>query len=130
MRVLSGLAIATLAVAALTLGSTATIAQDRDHCGNHTIQVRPGDDGSVELTYKGGSGDEVRVCPGDKVSWVLTGSDRTFFVDFFNGAPFAGAKRRGNNSRLEITIDADSGSYNYDVGWDGEAGMDPVIIVD
>jgi plastocyanin len=130
MRVINKIAVATLAIAALMLGSTTTVAQDREHCGNHTIQVRPGPDGGVELTYKGGSGDEVRVCPGDSVSWVLTGSDRTFFVDFFSGAPFAGAQRRGNNSMLEITIDAESGSYNYDVGWDGEDGMDPVIIVD
>jgi plastocyanin len=73
----------------------------------------------------------VRVCPGDSVSWVLTGSDRTFFVDFFSGAPFAGATRRGNNTRLTITIDAESGSsYNYDVGFDGDPGMDPVIIVE
>ena len=130
MRVLTGTAVAALAIAALTFGSAPSVAQDRDHCGNHTIQVRPTDDGGVELRYKGGPGDEVRVCPGDKVSWVLIGSNRTFFVDFFNGAPFAGAERRGNNSKLTIRIDAESGSYNYDVGWDGEAGFDPVIIVD
>lgn len=130
MRVINGIAVATLAIAALLLGSTTTTAQDREHCGTHTIQVMPGEDGNAKLRYKGESGDSVRVCPGDKVSWVLTGSDRTFFVDFFNGAPFAGAQRRGNNSMLTITIDAASGSYNYDVGWDGEPGMDPVIIVD
>jgi hypothetical protein len=32
---------------------------------------------------------------------------------------------------LTITIDAESGSsYNYDVGFDGDPGMDPVIIVE
>jgi plastocyanin len=130
MNVLNRFALATLAVAALMLSSTVSMAQECDHGGSHTIQVIPGADGSVELRYKGESGDSVRVCRGDTVSWVLTGSDRTFFVDFFSGAPFAGATRRGNNSMLTITIDADSGSYNYDVGFDGDPGMDPVIIVE
>jgi len=130
MKILSGLAVAAMAIAAVMWGSLESVAQDCDHGGNHTIQVRPNADGRAELTYRGGSGDSVRVCPGDSVSWVLTGSDRTFFVDFFSAAPFAGAIRRGNNSHLTITIDAASGSYNYDVGFDGDPGMDPVIIVD
>lgn len=100
-----------------------------DRGGNHTIQVRPDGAGGVELTYRGGPGDSVQVCVGDTVSWVLTGSDRTFFVDFFNGAPFAGGDRRGNNSRLTVTIEAEPGDYDYDVGWDGEPGMDPKLVV-
>lgn len=130
MKVLGGIAVATLAVASLMWSSTDSLAQECDRGGNHTIQVVPGEDGSAELRYKGGSGDSVRVCPGDTVSWVLTGSDRTFFVDFFSGAPFAGATRRGNNSTLTIMIDAESGAYNYDVGFDGDPGVDPVIIVE
>ncbi len=126
----NGLAAVVLTVAALTLGGTASIAQDREHCGLHTIQVEPGPDGKPVLTYRGESGDSVKVCPGDTVSWVLTGSDRTFFVNFLNGAPFAGEGNRRNNTKLTVTIDADSGSYNYDVGWDGDAGVDPVIIVE
>ena len=130
MKILSGVAIFALVLAATIFGSSVTMAQGCDHGGNHTIQVRPYDDGTVELSYRGGPGDSVRVCAGDTVSWVLTGSDRTFFVDFFSSAPFAGAVRRGNNSRLTITIDAAPGSYNYDIGLDGDPGMDPVIIVD
>ena len=129
MKLLGGIAVATLAVASLMWSSTDSLAQECDRGGNHTIQVVPGEDGSAELRYKGGSGDSVRVCPGDTVSWVLTGSDRTFFVDFFSGAPFAGATRRGNNSTLTIMIDAESGAYNYDVGFDGDPGVYPVIIV-
>ena len=130
MKFLGGIAVATLAVASLMWSSTDSLAQECDRGGNHTIQVVPGENGSAELRYQGGSGDSVRVCPGDTVSWVLTGSDRTFFVDFFSGAPFAGATRRGNNSRLTITVDAESGAYNYDVGFDGDPGADPVIIVE
>jgi len=131
MKILSGMAVLALAIGAFLWNSPTALAQGCDHGGTHTIQVQPGGDGRATLTYRGGSGDSVRVCPGDSVSWVLTGSDRTFFLDFFSGAPFAGATRRGNNSRLTITIDAESGSsYNYDVGFDGDPGGDPVIIVD
>ena len=130
MRVPSGIAVAALAVAALMWSGANALAQECDRGGNHTIQVVPGEDGSAELRYKDGPGDSVTVCKGDTVSWVLVGSDRTFFVDFFSGAPFAGATRRGNNSRLTITIDAESGAYNYDVGFDGDPGVDPVIIVE
>jgi hypothetical protein len=130
MKVLSGFAIAALAVASLMSGGMDAVAQECDRGGRHTIQVVPGEDGSAELRYRDGSGDSVRVCRGDTVSWVLVGSDRTFFVDFFSGAPFAGATRRGNNSTLTIVIDAESGAYNYDVGFDGDPGVDPVIIVE
>ena len=61
---------------------------------------------------------------------MLTGSDRTFFVDFFGGAPFAGDSRRERNTQLTVTISAGPGDYAYDVGLDGDPGMDPVIIVD
>lgn len=122
--------IAALIVAAFILDGPEALAQECDRGGNHTIQVRPDGDGGAALSYRGGPGDSVTVCPGDTVSWVLTGSDRTFFVDFFSGAPFEGATRRGNNSRLTITIDAEPGSYAYDIGFDGGPGMDPVIIVD
>ena len=130
MKALGGIAIATLAVVSFMWSSTDAVAQECNRGGTHTIQVVPGEDGSAELRYKDGPGDSVTVCKGDTVSWVLVGSDRTFFVDFFSGAPFAGATRQGNNSRLTITIDAESGSYNYDVGFDGDPGVDPVIIVE
>ena len=130
MKILSIFVVGALALAAVLWGSTEAVAGNCDRTTIHTIQVIPGESGSAELRYNGGPGDSVHVCPGDTVSWVLTGSDRTFFLDFFSGAPFAGATRRGNNSKLEITIDAESGSYNYDVGFEGDPGMDPVIIVD
>jgi plastocyanin len=130
MKILSGVTVAALVAVAAICGVTAAQAQGCDHGGTHTITVQPDGSEGASLTYRGGSGDSVRVCPGDSISWVLTGSDRTFFVDFFSGAPFAGATRRGNNTRLTITVDAAPGSYNYDIGFDGSPGMDPVIIVE
>jgi plastocyanin len=130
MRVSKGLAAATLAFAALMWSGTEAVAQECNRGGKHTIQVMPADDGSAELRYRDGPGDSVTVCRGDTVTWVLLGSDRTFFVDFLSGVPFDGAARRGYNSRLTVTIDAARGSYSYDVGFDGDPGVDPIIIVE
>lgn len=131
MRVLGKLAFASFVLGGVMWAGDTPMAQDDcDHGGNHTIQVQPDGAGGVELTYRGGSGESIRVCVGDTVSWVLTGSDRTFFVDFFSGAPFEGATRRGNNSRLTVTIQAEPGDYDYDIGLDGDPGMDPRLIVE
>jgi hypothetical protein len=130
MRILGKLALVSLVLSSAFWVGNVSIAQDTCNYGpNHTIQVRPDGAGGVELTYRGGSGESVQVCVGDTVSWVLTGSDRTFFVDFFDGVPFDGPGRRPNNSRLTVTIEAEPGDYDYDVGWDGEPGRDPKLVV-
>ena len=114
------------------LGSTEALSQTCDHGGNHTIQVQAGADGMPELSYRGGSAEEVRVCVGDSVQWVLTGSDRAFFVDFFAGAPFEGAAKRGSSSGVvSVTIgDVPRKGYDYGVEFAGGAPMDPRIVVD
>jgi len=125
-------AVAGIGILAALLFSTESNSQGAcDRGGHHTIQVRPSDDGMPELTYKGGSAENVHVCNGDDVKWVLTGPDREFFVDFFSGAPFAGAARLGSNGNVvSIQIDAESGSYAYGVNFAGDEPMDPMIIVD
>lgn len=129
MKILSGMAIATLVVGAFLWSSPESLAQG--NCGSHTIQVEPDGSGGFTLRYRGGSGDSIRVCSGDSVSWQLVGSDRSFFVDFTGEAPFAGGSFRGNNvGRLTVTIDASPGDYYYNIGYDGTGGMDPVIIVE
>ena len=132
MKIISTIAVAGIGIAAVLLFSADSNGQDAcDRGGHHTIQVRPSDDGMPELTYKGGSAENVHVCNGDEVKWVLTGPDRDFFVDFFSGAPFAGAARRGSNGNVvSVRIDAESGSYEYGVNFAGEEPMDPIIIVD
>jgi len=135
VKILSGIATAGLMVAALMLGSTDSLGQDECvSTGNHTIQVQPGEDGVPVLQYRGGSAEEVHVCIGDRVQWVLTGPDRDFFVDFFSGAPFDGATRRGSSGNvvsLVIGAMAERGrDYAYGVEFAGEPGMDPHIIID
>ena len=132
MKILSGIAAATVITAALMIGSTTSFSQDAcDHGSNHTIQVQAGADGRPELSYRGGSAENVYVCRGDTLRWVLTGPDRSYFVDFFNGAPFDGDTKVGSSDGVvAVTIGDDTGSYDYGVEFDGGEPMDPRIIVE
>ncbi|MDH3906895.1 MAG: hypothetical protein OEV16_14730 [Gammaproteobacteria bacterium] len=129
MKILNTIAIASAIAAVMLLASTDSRSQD-DCEGNHTIQVAPGADGMPELTYRGGSAEEIRVCNGDQVQWVLRGSDREYFVDFMGNAPFSGAARRGSSDGVvSVTIEAEVGSYDYGVNFEGDEPMDPQLIV-
>ncbi len=135
MKIMNGIAVAGLMFVALIMGSTESQGQGTcDNGGNHTIQVRVGDDGEPVLKYRGGSAEEVHVCKGDSVRWVLTGPNREYFVNFFDGAPFAGAQRRGSNDNV-VSIVIDNSAmiehpYDYGVNFADEPEMDPSIIVD
>ncbi len=132
MKILNVLGVAGLTAAALMLSSTDSQSQGTcDHGGNHTIQVSPGEGDMAALKYRGGSAESVHVCDGDQVQWVLTGSDREFFVDFMSNAPFPGAAKRGSSGGvISVQIEAASGGYAYGVNFAGDEPMDPQIIVD
>jgi hypothetical protein len=132
LKISNAIAVAGIGLAAVLLFSTDSNSQDTcQGGGNHTIQVSPGGDGSASLKYRGGSAENVHVCSGDQVQWVLSGSDRDFFIDFFDGAPFPGAAKRGSSDGVvAVQIDAESGAYNYGVNFAGDEPMDPAIIVD
>lgn len=101
-----------------------------DRGGNHTIQVAEGPEGMPELSYRGGSAEDVNVCNGDQIQWVLTGSNREYLIDFMGNAPFPGAASRGSSDGVvSVTIDAEAGSYDYGVSFEGDEPMDPRIIV-
>ena len=134
MKIISGIAVAGLMLATLMLGSTNSQSQETCSYGapNHTIQVRVGEDGNPVFEYRGGSGEYVNVCRGDQVKWVLTGPNREYFIDFFEGAPFEGATRLGSNgSVVSIVIgeSADLRTYDYGLNFAGESPIDPSIIV-
>ena len=132
MKVLSTMAITGAAAVILLLGSTESNGQGScQGGGNHTIQVEEGSDGMPALQYRGGSAEDVHVCSGDQVQWVLTGSDREYFVEFMGDAPFPGAARRGSSGGVvSVTIDAAPGAYEYGVNFAGGDAFDPRIIVD
>jgi hypothetical protein len=132
MKMMSAMVFTAAVSAVLLLGSADSNGQDNcDRGGNHTIQVTEGSDGMPELSYRGGSAEDVHVCNGDQVQWVLTGSDREYFVDFTGGAPFPGATKRGSSGGVvSVTIDAESGAYEYGVNFAGGEVFDPRILVD
>ena len=132
MKILKTMAIVGAGAAILSLASTDSNSQGTcDRGGNHTIQVSEGADGMPALKYRGGSAEDVHVCNGDQLQWVLTGSDREYFVDFMGEAPFPGAAKRGSSGGVvAVTIDAESGAYDYGVNFVGEEPFDPRIIVD
>ena len=132
MKTVGTIAITAAVAAILLLGSADSSGQDScDRGGNHTIQVAEGSDGLPELSYRGGSAENVHVCKGDQVQWVLTGSDREYFVDFMGDAPFPGAAKRGSSGGVvSVTIDAESRAYEYGVNFAGGEAFDPRIIVD
>jgi hypothetical protein len=135
MKILSTAAISTLMFAMLMLGSTESLSQDS--CTResiHNIHVRADAEGVPEVTYKNGSAEEVHVCIGDTIKWVLIGSERKYFVDFLEDAPFGGATRRGSNgANISVTVGgpAEHGSsYKYNVEFEDGGILDPRIVVD
>ncbi len=134
MKIISGIAVAGLMLATLMLGSTDSQSQETCSYGapNHTIQVRVGEDGNPVLRYSGKPAEGVRVCRGDRVQWELTGPNREFFVDFFQGAPFEGARKRGSDGNVVSIVigeSADLRTYDYGLNFAGESPIDPSIIV-
>ena len=135
MKIMSGIAVAGMMLAMLMLGSPDSLSQDTCASnGKHTIRVRPTENDTPELTYRDGSAEEVHVCIGDEVNWILTGPERSYFVSFFADAPFEGETRRGSNGNVvSVTIGgpAERGSgYDYDVEFADGGSMDPRIVVD
>lgn len=132
MKIIKTLAITVVVAGALLFAGPESNGQGTcDRGGNHTIQVSEGPDGMPELTYRGGSAEDVHVCNGDQVQWVLTGSDREYLVDFMGNAPFPGAASRGSSGGVvSVTINAEDGEYEYGVSFEGEEPMDPRLIVD
>ncbi len=132
MKLSNSIAVTALLATGLVLGSQVSLGQGTcDRGGNHTIQVSVGSDGNPVLSYRGGSAEDVYVCNGDQVQWVLTDSDRSFFVDFFGNAPFGGAATRGSSGgAVSVTIGAGAGSYEYNVEFKDGGGLDPRIIVE
>ncbi len=133
MKIMNGLAVAGFIFGALILSSTESLGDQEPDCGNRVIQVTVGENGEPKLSYQGGSADKVHTCRGNTVRWVLTGPNREYLVDFFDGAPFDGAKIIGSNDNVVSIVIGESAvkrAYDYAVNFANGGGMDPKIIVD
>ena len=133
MKILSTITISAAIAGALLFVSTDSNGQDTcDRGGMHTIQVSEGADGKPSLKYKGESAENVYVCDGDTVKWVLTGSEREYMVEFLRKAPFQGEskKKHSQGGAIKITINAEPGNYDYGVEFEDGEPMDPRLIVE
>lgn len=132
MKTLSIITASALLVAAGMINSSDAYGQDQcSSSGNHVIQVRPGAGDVPELRYRGGSAEEIHVCLGDTVRWVLNGPNRDFFVEFFSAGLFGATTRGSNSNVVEIVVGGERGqSYDYNVEFNDGGGLDPRIIVD
>lgn len=134
MKIVSGIAVAGLVTAALMIGSTESRGQECSHGPVHTIRVSEGADGNPVLKHNGVVNADVRVCMGNTVHWVLSGSNREFLVQFVSVSAFAGAKWRGSsNSAVQLVIGSPmerGQSYSYNVKFRNGGAADPHIIVD
>ena len=138
MKTLSAIGIAALLIVALMLGCAPTPSQGECKLPPvHVIVVSADADGQPVLKIDGKVDDDVHVCLGDRVVWVLSGPDRELFVDFTStvGAPFPGPKKKTSNKNvINVRIggpDAKRGTdYKYDVGFTNGKSRDPQIIVE
>ncbi len=151
MKILNAIGIVALFIVALILGSTESSGQEPESTSQveqssgegvcpantppvHIILVSVEDDKPV-LTSPG-KDEEVDVCKGNRVIWVLTGPDRDFFVDFnpTSSAPFPGPKKKNSNNnvinvRIGNSVEGNGKDYKYDFGFANGEPMDPHIIV-
>lgn len=132
MKTLSIFTAAALLFVAGMMNSSDAYGQDQcTSSGNHVIQVSTGAGDVPELSYRGGSAEEIHVCLGDTVRWVLNGPDRGFFVEFFSDGLFGATTRGSNGNVVEIVVGGARGqAYDYNVEFNDGGGLDPRIIVD
>ena len=128
----------TLIVSVLFLGGA--LATDKQSlaqgdCGDgpssYKLMIHVSDNRPDRVTNKGNDATDFEVCSGDTVEWQLVGSNKQFWVDFLDGAPFSGGERKNsnNNGKISVVIGGEANEYPYDIGLvDGEA-MDPKIII-
>jgi hypothetical protein len=117
----------------LTLPGTAVIAQDA--CGGgpetHTLMVNVTDNVPDGVTLGNEPADDLYVCPGDTVAWILQG--RGFTIDFPGATPFnANSHRPVAAGRVTAVVRSDverGASFKYNISIDGGGVLDPRIII-
>ena len=92
----------------------------------HVSENRPN-----RVTHQGEDANDFYVCNGDEVEWQLVGSNKQFWVDFINDAPFSGGgkKNSNNNGKVTVIIGGEAQSYKYDIGLADGGILDPRIII-
>lgn len=94
------------------------------------LAVRVADNRPTEVRLGPDRMDDLYVCPGDTVAWILQG--RGFTIEFADDSPFDFDQRRAdaNAGRVSAVVREDAfGPYKYSIHLDGGDSLDPRIIV-
>ena len=133
MKITTAISISVLFLAGALLTDSQPLAQDA--CGeganSYKLMIHVSDNRPTRVTHKGQDANDFDVCNGDDVEWQLVGSNKQYWVDFLDGAPFSGDQKKNsnNNGKISVVIDGSAQSYKYDIGLvDGEI-LDPKIII-
>lgn len=109
--------------------------QAQGACGeessSYKLMIHVSENKPTRVTHNGQDADDFYVCNGDEVEWQLVGSDKQYWVNFLDGAPFSGDQRKNsnNNGKVSVVIDGSAQSYKYDIGIEGGGVLDPKIII-
>ena len=125
----------TLLMAALmTLPGMYSSAQDVRSCDGrtktHTLMINETNKVPMGVTLGNAPADDLYVCPGDTVAWILQGLG--FEIDFPGGTPFNGNVHRATAGRVAMVVRSDvarGAAFKYNISIDGGGLLDPRIIV-
>jgi plastocyanin len=114
---------------------SATSANAQDACTGpaetHTLMVNQTNNVPTGVTLGNEPADDLYVCPGDTVAWILQGLG--FTINFPGATPFnANSHRPVDAGRVTAVVRSDVApgeSFKYDISIDGGGVLDPRIII-
>ena len=112
-----------------------TIVQAQDACGGpaavHNLMINVTNNVPTGVSLGNEPADDLYVCPGDTVAWILQGPGYT--IDFPDDTPFNASQFRPVEAgRVAAVVRSDAArgaAFKYDISIDGGGVLDPRIIV-
>ncbi len=106
----------------------------QDPCGGrpetHTLMINVTNNVPSGVRRGNEAADDLYVCPGDTVAWILQG--RGFTINFPGATPFNVNSHRPAAGRVTAVVRSDvarGASFKYEISVDGGGVLDPRIIV-
>ncbi len=124
-----------MALLSMLLTAPATIVNAQDACAGpaetHMLMINVTNNVPTGVTLGNEPADDLYVCPGDTVAWILQGQG--FTIDFSDGTPFDSSQLRPVAAgRVDAVVRSDVArgtEFKYDISIDGGGVLDPKIII-
>ncbi len=133
MKITTAITVSVLFLAGAFLTNSQPLAQDAcgEDANSYKLMIHVSHNKPTRVTHKGQDADDFYVCNGDEVEWQLVGSEKQYWLNFIDGAPFSGGakKNSNNNGKVSVVIDGSAQSYKYDIGLVDGGVLDPKIII-